>query len=56
MPKKKRPATSTPRVRTHRELLARVGLRYRSILVHDDDVAAVQRYAARKLKNRTPAP
>ena len=44
--------TSTGRVSKHRQLLAAEGLRYRSVLVHDDDVAAVLRYAATKLKRR----
>ncbi len=43
---------STPRVAKHRQDLAKAGFRYRSVLVHDDDVAAVCRYAGRCLKKR----
>ncbi len=43
---------STPRVTKHRDAWAKLGFRYRSVLVHDDDVAAVSRYAERCLKKR----
>lgn len=46
------PPTSTERVAKHRQLLAAEKLRYRSVLVHDDDVLAVMKYAASKLKRR----
>lgn len=47
---------STPRTRRHRQLLRSVGLRYRSVLVHDLDVEAVKKYAARLLRKRHPTP
>lgn len=50
-----KPPASTKRVAKHRELLAAQGIRYRSVLVHDDDVPAVSRYAAQKLKRRQKA-
>ena len=46
------PRTPAQRVAKHRKLLAAQGIRYRSVLVHDDDVPAVIRYAANKLKRR----
>lgn len=46
------PADSTKRVAKHRKLLAAQGIRYRSVLVHDEDVPAVTKYAAIKLKRR----
>lgn len=45
-------AVSTPRVRKHAKMLAALGLRYRNVLMHDDDVARIRAYAARLLKSR----
>lgn len=47
--------TSTRRVGKHRAMLETLNMRYRSILVHDDDVEQLRRYAARLLK-RHPLP